>query len=294
VGITSLGTKPSPGSSGNPARRLVADHPGIVRFGKVGWFAKGVVYVIAGVLALAVVEKARGGATTGSTGAQEASPTGALKAVAQTSFGPVLLWLLAIGLVVYSLWRFLSAALPGKSDAESWAKRIGFVVSGIIYLTFAWTAVTLARSTKAAPDGNGKVTDIAASTMSHTAGRFVIGLVGVIVIAVGLYRIKKGVQNDVGDELEFSGMSPGRIATMRLLGRIGELGRGLGIALIGFFLLDAAVTYDAGKATGLDGALRRLAANSWGVLVVAIIGIGFLAYGVFCVATCTHRRLQAP
>ena len=294
MGTTSMARRTSSGSSSNPTRRLVADHPGVVRFGKFGWFAKGVVYVIAGVLVLAVVEKARVGDVAAPTGTQEASPTGALKTVAATSFGPPLLWVLAIGLAVYALWRFVSAALPGKSDAESWAKRIGFVVSGIIYLTFAWTAVTLARTASAAPDGNGKVSDIAGSIMSHTAGRLAIGLVGGIVIAVGLYRIKKGVKDDVGDELEFSGMSQGRISTMRLLGRLGEFGRGIGIAMIGFFLVDAAVTYDAAAATGLDGALRRLATHSWGVLVVAVVGIGFLAYGIFCVATCTHRRLQAP
>jgi hypothetical protein len=80
----------------------------------------------------------------------------------------------------------------------------------------------------------------------------------------------------------------------RRLGVIGEIGRGIGIGLIGFFLLRAAVTYDANEATGLDGALRRLAVQSWGQLVVAVVAIGFVAYGLFCLVTFTHRRLQAP
>ena len=36
----------------NPVARLAGDHPGIVRAGRAGWFAKGVVYFVAGVLAL--------------------------------------------------------------------------------------------------------------------------------------------------------------------------------------------------------------------------------------------------
>jgi hypothetical protein len=40
--------------------------------------------------------------------------------------------------------------------------------------------------------------------------------------------------------------------------------------------------------------LRRLAVEPWGLLVVAIIAVGFVAYGVFCLATFTHRRLQSP
>ena len=48
------------------------------------------------------------------------------------------------------------------------------------------------------------------------------------------------------------------------------------------------------QATGLDGALRRLATQTGALVVVVIIGVGFVAYGAFCLATFTHRRLQAP
>ena len=41
-------------------------------------------------------------------------------------------------------------------------------------------------------------------------------------------------------------------------------------------------------------ALRRLATNTWGLVLVFVVGIGFVAYGIFCLATFTHRRLQAP
>ena len=78
------------------------------------------------------------------------------------------------------------------------------------------------------------------------------------------------------------------------LGAIGEVGRGVGIGLVGFFMVRAAVDYNAAEATGLDGALRRLATNTWGLVLVAVVGLGFAAYGVFCVSTFTRRRLQAP
>ena len=42
----------------NPVGNLAKDHPAIVRFGRAGWFAKGVVYLVAGVLALLVAAKA--------------------------------------------------------------------------------------------------------------------------------------------------------------------------------------------------------------------------------------------
>jgi len=278
----------------NPVGNLAAEHPGAVKIGRAGWFAKGVVYVIAGVLALQVAAKAAGWADSPSTGTQEASPTGAIKTVAGSAGGTLLLWLLAIGMVLYAVWRLVTAALPGGKDAKAWAHRIGYVCSAIVYSTFAISAIALARHSPKDQNGNTKVTDISAKFMTHTAGRWVLGIVGLIIIAVGIYRLSKGVKLDVNDELDLSGMSPARITWTKRLGAVGEVGRGIGIGLVGFFLLRSAITYNAGEATGLDGALRRMAASTWGQLVVLVVGVGFVAYGVFCLATFTHRRLQAP
>jgi hypothetical protein len=276
------------------ARRLTVEHPAVVTVGKAGWFAKGVVYVIAGVLALSVAVKASGWSDSPDTGNQEASPTGAIKTVAGSGGGTLLLWLLAIGMLIYAGWRVLSAFMPGGSDADARLHRIGYIVSAIVYIMFAITAIALARRASTDANGNTQVTDITSSIMSNAAGRWLIGLVGVIVMAVGLYRLSKGIKVDVDDELDLSGMSATRVKCTRVLGAIGEFGRGIGIGLVGFFLLRAAITYHVNEATGLDGALRRLATNSWGVVVVFVVGIGFAAYGIFCLATFTHRRLEAP
>ena len=80
----------------NPTGRLTAEHPGIVKLGRAGWFAKGVVYVLAGILALKILPVAAGWSTS-TTASQEASPTGAVKEVASTTGGTALLWALAVG-----------------------------------------------------------------------------------------------------------------------------------------------------------------------------------------------------
>ena len=280
--------------SHNPVGRIAGDHPGLVKVGRAGWFAKGVVYLGAGVLALLVVAKATGWSRAASTGGQEASPTGALKSIAQMSGGKLLMWVLAGGMLLYAGWRVVSALLPGGWDAKAWVTRIGYLVSAVVYTTFALTAVSLARVTPARPDGNAKVNSLSDRVMAHGGGRLVIGVAGAIAIGAGLYRIVKGVREDVGDELDLSGWSAQRRAWTRRIGAIGEFGRGIGIGLIGFFLVRAAVTYDPNQATGLDGALRRLAVQRWGFVVVVVIGVGFAAYGLFCLVTFTHRELQAP
>jgi hypothetical protein len=94
----------------NPVGELAAQHPGLVKLGRAGWFAKGVVYVLAGILALQVAAKASGFAKSPATGQQEASPIGAIKTVAGSGGGTLLLWVLAIGML---LRRGVVSAAPG-------------------------------------------------------------------------------------------------------------------------------------------------------------------------------------
>ena len=94
-----------------------------------------------------------------------------------------------------------------------------------------------------------------------------IGAVGVIVIAVGLYRVSKGVKMDVDDELDMSGMSP----DARTVDRAARGGRRGRVAASdsrwsASSSLRSAMTYDPNEATGLDGALRRLARQLVGCL----------------------------
>jgi hypothetical protein len=278
----------------SPVGQLAGDHPGIVKFGRAGWFAKGVIYLVAGVLALLIAVKASAWSSAVTSPNEEASPTGALKTIAQMSGGALLMWALAAGMLVYAAWRVVSALLPGGTDAKAWVMRIGYAVSAVIYTTFAMTAISLARSARATADGNATVTSLSDRVIGHAGGRFVIGVVGLVTIAAGIYRLVKGVRGDVTDELDLSALSPERRRWTERLGVVGEIGRGLGIGLIGVFLLRAAVTYDAAQATGLDGALRRLATETWGLLIVVVVGVGFAASGLFCVATFSHRELQAP
>ena len=285
---------PATSRNRNPLRRLSTEHPAIVKVGRVGWFAKGVVYLMAGFLMLAVAAEASGWSKAPVSDQQEASPTGAIKTVASSTGGTLLLVLLATGMLLYAAWRVVSALLPGGTDAEAILHRLGYVVSAIAYSAFAVSALALARNSSEDPDGNTQVTDMSESVMSHTAGRLVIGAVGVIVICVGLYRMKKGFSLDVNDELNLGGLPPTRLRWTKRLGAVGEIGRGIGFGLVGFFLVRSAVSYVASEATGLDGALRRVATEPWGVFVVVIVGVGFVAYGAFCLLTFTRRRLQAP
>ena len=120
-------------------------HPELVAVARTGWVAKGVVYGVLGVLAVPIAieglqnDRARGGPG-------EASQLGAVTEIADTSFGTLALWIIAIGLALYVIWRLISILLPAENTLKAWLTRGGYLVSAIVYSLLAWTAVSFATS----------------------------------------------------------------------------------------------------------------------------------------------------
>ena len=125
------------------------------------------------------------------------APTGAIKELATFPGGRVLLLTLAAGLVFDAAWRLYTARAPGQTDAESMAKRIGYLVSAALYLSFGLTAVGLARSPSNRVDGDEKARELSSGFLASTGGRWVLAVFGVAAIGTGVYRLMKGARGDV-------------------------------------------------------------------------------------------------
>ena len=193
-----------------------------------------------------------------------------------------------------------SALMPGRHDAESTVKRIGYVVSAVIYTTFAITAIALARRRPAdrdanAEDGNAKVTNLTARLMGHGGGRLLIGAIGVIVIGAGALPPREGAapgrRRRAGSLGHVAGADPVDATTRRRRrGRPRRRDRR-------DRLLPRCAPRSTSIRTKRPASTVRCGASSprrGGVVVVAVIALGFIAYGMFCLATFTRRRLEAP
>ena len=58
-------------------------------------------------------------------------------------------------------------------------------------------------------------------------------------------------------------------------------------------MLIAAIEHDANQTEGIDGALKRLLAQSWGEVAVFLIAVGFAAFGVYSIARAWVNRDRA-
>ncbi len=251
-----------------------------------GWAAKGAVYLA---LAWLVLQMAFGAAP------QQASTTGALEYIANTAPGSVALVILGIGLLAYAVGRILEVTVMAKPPIEA-SDKVKAILLALIYTSLAISAfsiVGLVSGGGAGGGGSGQSTQqrTAAILLDLSGGQWLVGIVGTGVAALGLYTVYQGIEKRFLTTLRTSAMSPTMCTWSTRIGMVAYATKGIIFVLIGWFLVQAALTYDASEATGLDGALRNIADTSWGTAVLAAIAVGLLTYGLFCEIEARYRRV---
>lgn len=271
--------------------RFVRSHRWVVHAARIGWVAKGIVYLLIGVLAFTVAAAP----FRDDDAAEQADPVGAIAKIAEQPFGTALLWIMAIGLVVYACWRIVTVILPAEVDGHSFLRRVGYVVSALTYLALAFTAVTLARhsSSETGESQDSQVSSATADVLAWTGGRTLVGLVGITLIGIAVYFLWKGLSASFERELHHRSVGPFSWHAVRALGRIGWIGRATMMALIGLFVTRAAIEFDAHEASGLDDSLRRVADTTVGTVLVYVVAVALVLYGAFCVVSAPIQKLVA-
>lgn len=280
-------------SGSDKVSELAREHPSLVALARAGWIAKGVVYGLVGVLAVPIAMNGLDRSQAASTD-EEASQLGAIGEIADTSWGTLALWLVAIGLLLYAVWRAVSIALPASNSAKTWATRAGYLVSVIVYSSLAWTAISFARHTSSSAgqeSEDARVERFTRDLLDMTGGRWIVGLVGLVVIGVGAFFIHRGVTASFTDELDGGGVGPFSHQTIVHLGQAGWVGRGVMMLLVGWFVFQAARQFDPSDAHGIDGALRDATDSTFGAVLVAVVAAGLLLYGAFCIISAPRARL---
>jgi len=272
----------------------VDENPFVEHLTRLGWIAKGVVYILMGGTAISIAQSAV--SHNGSTGAanDQASPKGALDTIIEQPGGRLLLGVLAVGLALYALWRFLSVAVIRSDDLEAWADRIGYTFSGLFYGFLAFVAARGAIM-GADPGRDNSVEKWSRRAMDWSVGRWLLMAVGVGVLVVGVFFVvRKGIMRSFCDDLAETSGNGGDDHFDKVLviaGVVGWIGRGIVTILVGFFIARAAWRFDPNDAAGFDGALRKVAASDVGGVAVWIAGVGLVVYGAFCLLSHRRRRL---
>jgi hypothetical protein len=249
-------------------------------FARAGLAARGVVYIVIGVLAIKLALGDGGKAT---------DQQGALQTIAKQPFGTALLIVVAVGLAGYASWRLLRAAIGhGPEGADDIKQRIDGVFSGIGYAGLCVFAIKILAGSGGGGSNPDKTTG---GVLDWPAGPWLVGIAGVIIVGVGLEQGYKGIARKFLEHSKTGEMSESVRKAFTALGVFGHLARMVVFALIGYFLIRAAVDYDADKAVGLDGALAKLAHASYGPILLGIVAAGLVGFGAYSIADARYRKV---
>ena len=262
----------------------VGKHPWTERLARIGYAAKGVVYIVVGVLATM---------TALGIGGEAKGTQGAMRSIARQPFGRIMLSIVAFGLVAYVIWRWVQAITDADdkgTKAKGIALRLGYAGSGFIYAGLALSAARIVFGAR--EDGRpGAAQSWTATMMTLPYGNWLITLAALGVMGYGVYQCYKGYTAKFRKRLKVGEMSErGRLWATRS-GRFGFIARGIVFLIVGGFLIQAAWYDDSSKAKGLDGALQNLIQQPFGPWLLGGVALGLVAYGLYMLVEARYRRI---
>jgi hypothetical protein len=266
------------------ARNQVENASWLNALARVGLVAKGVSYALVGVLAIKLAADSGGKAT---------SRQGALHTLAQHSFGKFVLVVLAFGFAAYAIWRFAQAFFDKNNDgdgAKGLAKRAGYFGRGAIYAGLTYSTIKI-LSGSAEQSQNQKAHETTATLLSWPAGKWIVGAAGLALIGVGLWNGYRALEKKFLKNWRTEQMSAAAQRWGTRAGVVGLPARMVVFTLIGIFVVKAAYDYNPREAIGVDGALQKLASQSYGSWLLGIVAAGLLAYAVFCFFEARYREV---
>jgi uncharacterized membrane protein len=260
--------------------RRASDSPAAHILARAGLTARGVIYLLIGWVAVLV---ALGHSS------READQQGALQLLAGKPYGLVSLWLLGIGFAAYALWRLGEAAFGVTGEPPGVGPRLISLARAVIYAGFAYLTFTVISGSQHSQTRQQQ--DITATVMRHTEGRWLVGLVGLVVVVIGLVLVSQGARRKFMKYLRTAQMSHRTRRVVELLGATGTIARGLVFALAGALVIDAAITHKASESGGIDKALLTLRDQPFGEYLMLLAALGLAAFGVYGLCEARWRKV---
>ena len=262
----------------------VASSKGGERIARIGLATKGATFLMIGVLAGQAALNNRG---------NDATTKGAIVVLGAEPFGKVLLVIAGVGLAAYGLFLAVQSVLDTDHVGHGVGavlQRVGDFIAAVSYGTLAAFAFELVLGRANPHDTTEADThDWTAKIMSLTAGRYIVGIIGLVVIAIGIGQLVTAYRARFRKNFDRSHLPPRWKTAVVTLGRIGYVARGVVYSTIGFFIAKAALHHDSRQVRGFQGALAELQALSYGRYVLGGVAIGLCVFGVYCFVDARYR-----
>ncbi len=268
------------------AAEEIVRQPFVKRLAEFGFYTKGVLFTVIGALAILVAIGDRSG--------KLADPTGAMTIVAQYTFGKVLLIIFIAGAFGHGAWNILRGAADVDNAGKNFqgiSKRIIAVGVGLFYLFLAWTAWSIVLTTHVSIENGTTQKTMTALILALPFGAIFVGAIGLVVIGAGINECYSGVTGKFQENFRLRELIGNERKIIVALGFISFLARALIFALMGYFLISAAINFNPNEAIGIDGALQKLAQTYFGKTVLFVMATGIICHGILSLYEAKYRRI---
>lgn len=222
--------------------------------------------------------------------AAAANAHGALATIASSVIGKVAIVAAVVGFVGFGLAR-LSAAFRDP-DCNRW-QRAGTAIHGLFYLALTYVPLSFLVGNRSA-GSERQQQERTAQLLGFPGGQVLVVGIGLVVIGVCIWQVRKAFTDDHRDDLKLRGTSAVTKKLVQILGVIGTAARAMVFLPIGGFLVVAGIRYDPRDSHGLDGELLALAGHLWGVVVIVVAAAGLLAFAAYAALEARFRDTTKP
>jgi hypothetical protein len=258
--------------------------PWIERLARVGWIAKGVLYVTIGALAVS--------AALGQGAGKGTDNHGAMATLYGAPLGRPLLAVLALGIAGYAVWRIIEGIHDPEhrgTSPKGIALRATYVGSGLVHLALAATAGGLAFLRDGGKGEDEHAKHLSARALEIPGGAAALWITAAILIGYGVYELYCAWTAKLDDELDLHGM---RSATRRIVigvSRFGIAARAIVFGTIGVLFVRAATNHDPRASGGIGDSLKQLGQlGRWPFFAIAT---GVVGYGLYQFICARYRRI---
>lgn len=257
------------------------------RAARVGLMSKGVVYTLSGIIALMAA------LSFGNSQVGDAGKKGVFSFIEDQPFGRWLLLAVAIGLMCYTLWRWIQAFKDTEdkgSDRKGVAKRFAYFFSGLVYAGLAIYAFK--EFIGASNSSNDSRQSWVATLLDKPFGVWLVAAVALFIMGIGVYQlfraftgkykkyIRKGLNQDAAKWIISAGIA-------------GYSARGIVWLIIGWFFVKAALSSNAKEVGGSDTALKWLQDSAYGTILLSAVAAGLICYGLFMFIRAKYQSFKS-
>lgn len=249
---------------------------------RAGFAASGILHVLVGAIAIRLA--------TGGSGSADVS--GAVAELASQPAGTFLLWSSFAACAALALWQVSDAVfdyshLPTKEKA---GKKLKAAAQALVFTGLALTLASFAMGTGSGGDNQQSASDLTIWLIKAPGGVALLVLVGVGMAVTGVVYGVRGIKKSFEKHLVLPSSPPARTA-VTALGVAGYVAKGIVLLLTGLLIALATLRAHPEESTGLDGGLKALRDQPFGIYLLGAVGAGLICYGLYMMVRARLARM---